>query len=204
MKRYLKAFSLIAGLGLLLSAAAEPSRTAEAAHGLFKSVSAAAGALRPAAQATAALRHSTLSRPRVSRLENGRLVVALESSGDVRGDLTLILDTDQDGTVSAGTWSLVSSYVEDVGGAHHDDEPGGEAEGGHGEKFVDDGTLSGNVLSGSVSLDTDGSVVAVSAVQLEVKGGSLTFAGVTQGDGLVSGSNLADKDAASGSLALNF
>jgi len=198
MKRYLIATVLVIGLGVTLSAIAQPNRTASAAHSLLASVGAAVSTFDPAAQQSAAAHNSTLNRPRLSKLDNGRVVVAMESSGDIRGDMTLILDTDPAGTVTGGTWALVSSYVEDVSHEHSDAE---HAEGG---KFINDGTLNGNILSGSVLFSADGSVNSVNGIQLEVKGGSLTFSSVSQGDGLVSGSNLSDQAAATGSLVLNF
>ena len=189
---------LLASALALASNSASTRSSDSVARRFLKKVTAVAGTLMNPAQQQTTSHNSTLNRPRVSMVENGRIVVAMESSGDIRGDMTLILDTNSDGTVSGGTWALVSSYVEDIGSP----PPNGD-EDSEGERFVNDGTLSGNILSGSVSFHPDGSVASMSAIQLEVKGGSMTFSNVSQGNGLVS-ADLSDATAATGSLQLNF
>ena len=157
-----------------------------------------------AARARAALQpssahNSTLNRPRVSYQNNGRIVVSMEVQGDIRGDLTFILDTSADGSVRSGVWSLVSSYVESIPAP-----PGGGADGGGGEIFVANGTLTGKTVSASVSFNADGSVASMSVAQLSVDGGSLTFSNISQGSGFATASNLSDRDVAVGSLQLSF
>jgi hypothetical protein len=137
-----------------------------------------------------------LTAARVSTVDAGRLVITMDASGDLRGLVTLKLDVDAQGSITGGDWALVSSYVEDLNPdgtvatpEEHPEEHPGEPEdpnAPHEEhiRLVDNGTLGGSILGGSLSIGPDGSP-NLSDVQLALTSGTLTFAAVTTGAGTV-------------------
>jgi hypothetical protein len=198
MKRFSIGLCLVVLAGLILSAMAQKSPITLARSLSEKNIPVLSRLARmgPLAQSLTA-HNSTLQRARFDDLGGGRIRVSMEATGDTRGDMTLILDYAADGTVTGGTWSQVCSYAEDAGGIDEDGDS-------RGVNFVDKGTLSGTIVAGSLNLNSDGSPSAITAIQLTIESGSLTYSAVTGGNGLVNGWNLSDQHASAGSSMLNF
>ena len=84
------------------------------------------------------------------RDDDGRLVITMGVEGDLRGALTLIVtDMASDGTVRAGEWAIVNTYIEDVAST----STGGSAQEGHstGEVLVHKGTVNGTLAGGTLA-----------------------------------------------------
>jgi hypothetical protein len=150
----------------------------------------------------------TLEEPRMTTEESGRVVVSMESKGDLRGMITFELEPDGAGGALKGKWALVVAYVQDLnpdGTAApqvephpHVAEPAGGDHQEHHEyvRFVREGTVFGDVISATLRGDGTGIDVA----QLIVSNGSIKFASAT-GAGLVT---LSTTDAATTTITLNF
>jgi hypothetical protein len=84
---------------------------------------------------------------------------------------------------------------------HHEEEGPADPE-HHREyiKFVNDGTINGTVQTASLRYGPDGSIIGLSAAQLVVESGSVTFTGATGGGEIVP----SGLDPAAGILSLNF
>lgn len=152
----------------------------------------------------------SLDNAQVSALPNGKVVVTMEAKGDLRGLLTLTLDT-AGNQITGGEWVLVSRYVEYLDEDGHVLTLEEEAEHPHSEtephserlRFVDKGSVSGAVVSGQLAKDANGATTGVDSVGLSLDAGSLTFAGAS-GTGSGSATSLQDVAASSGSLVLTF
>ena len=141
-----------------------------------------------------ALHESALGSARVSGVSASEVVITLDATGDLRGLLTVKLDLAPDGSIAGGEWALVSSYVEDLNPdgtpvtpeEQHEGEEPHDHEAPHQEfvRLVDDGTLGGEVLTGSLTRGPDGAIT-LAGIQLALSSGTLTFASVTVGAGVV-------------------
>ena len=153
--------------------------------------------------------HITLSEAEVSQVAGDRAIITMRAVGALPGALTLMIDRNAaDNTIVGGEWALVISYIRDTGVPHTDDgdhHPAGE-EGvlQSSEELVREGTLKGTIIGGSVTLDSNGAVSSFSSVQLSVNSGTLKFADISSGTGLVHGIDLQSHGTSSGTLALNF
>jgi len=161
------------------------------------------------AQAAPTTRQMTLTNAQVSETAPGRVIVTMEAKGDLRGLVTLTMNTSGH-DITGGEWAFVVRYVEYL---DHHGQPiaEGQEEQVHSEsephaerpRFIDKGTLAGTVRGGAISRGADGAIVGVDSVLLSIESGSLTFEG-TVGDGSSAASGLHNVSAASGSLALTF
>lgn len=150
----------------------------------------------------------SLSNAQTSELPDGKLVVTMEATGDLKGLLTLTMNSS--GTqVSGGEWAFVVRYVEyldadgkvipeDAPEVHSESEPHSER-----PRFVDRGTLAGSVRGGSLAIDDAGHVTGVGSLSIALESGSLTFRGAS-GTGASEASNIRDVLASSGLLTLVF
>ncbi|MDQ1741497.1 MAG: hypothetical protein QOE53_3149 [Pseudonocardiales bacterium] len=140
----------------------------------------------------------TLRTARVSKTEDGRVVVLMEADNDLKGSLTMTLERDANGTtITGGFWALVLSYTELT------PSEGGDGDGAS-ERLIQKGTLSGSVTGGSLTLDADGNVAAINSAQLTITQGSVAYEGVNAGGGSAQENDLQDAAKSSGSLVLNF
>ena len=169
----------------------------------------------------------TLRGARVSE-SAGRVVVTLDARGDLRGLVTLTLTVSPDGTVTRGDWALVASHIEDLNPdgsvaarteGHDegdraepvDESPDTPVEEHHDEssdaphqefiRFVNIGTLGGDVVGGFVGTGTDGGLALVN-LQLRLTNATLTFASASGGDGNLDAD--LGRRGAQGSLRLRF
>lgn len=161
------------------------------------------------AQAITTTRQMTLTNGQVSQIAPGKVVVTLEAKGDLRGLVTLTVNT-AGNEIVGGEWAFVVRYVEylDQHGlpiaegqeehVHNESEPHGER-----LRFIDKGTLAGTVRGGTFSRGADGAIVGVDSVLLSIESGSLTFEGAI-GDGSSAAIGLHNVSAATGTLALTF
>ena len=141
-----------------------------------------------------------LSTPTVTVDENGRTIVTMMATGDLAGPLTMALTTNPDGMVSGGEWALIVSSTVVTQGTP---EPGGDPD-GQSEGLVQKGVLKGNVGSGTIKWNENGSVASISGVSLNVTGGTFEYDGVSGGSGSTNGYNLTDRANSDGTLALTF
>ena len=150
----------------------------------------------------------TVTSPRVSTDERGHVVVSLEATGELRGTITIELDPDGSGGFS-GKWAMAVAYTMSTDADGHEVAPveqheeEGPADPEHHReyiRFVNDGTINGTVQSASLKYGEDGSIIGISAAQLVVESGSVTFAGATGGGEIVP----SGLDPAAGILSLNF
>jgi hypothetical protein len=155
----------------------------------------------------------TLRDARVSRTDDTHLVITAETLGDIKGTISLHLESNQWGW--SGTWALVSSYVRDTNpdgtpaaegehhpeGEQHEGEPGAEP---HHEyiQFVRDGGMNGLVNAGTLAQTPEGAVTSLTSA-MTLLGGTLTFTGAT-GIGDISLVQLEDQPASTGTLTLIF
>lgn len=144
----------------------------------------------------------SLNKAVVSKVSDSNIVVTMEASGDMRGSLSLILNRDaSNNSITGGDWALVASHIEDVD-AH--EESLNESEPHGGELLINNGTLRGSITGGSITLNDEGAVTSLGAIQMSVVSGSLTYSEVSAGDGLANGLGLNDVQTSSGTLTLNF
>jgi len=210
MKRLAFALILASLSGLLWSALAQTSQAALTRQLSFGQLPFLTSLLRTApiqTGATAVARHVTLSQAQVWQEAPNRIVLNTRADGDLPGALTLVIDRNSaDNSITGGEWALAVSYIEDVpatahskssGHADHIKEPDGEL-------LIQKGTLKGSITGGAVTLNADGTVAAVNAVQLNVESGTLTFNNVSGGTGMAHETNLQDFSTSSGTLSLKF
>ncbi len=138
--------------------------------------------------------NGTLDGSRVTNLEGGRIVVSTYVAGGFKGLLSVWIQTDGS-AVTGGDWALVHAYSEDAGDGH--------GEHSEGENFVNKGTLSGKITGGGISLDPQGNLASLNALQLSLTSGSLTYDGV-QGYGSVSLSDAGSEVTSTGTITLDF
>lgn len=154
----------------------------------------------------------TLNSARVDMIQGDRIVASFNASGDVRGIFTATIDRDASGALR-GEWVLVSRYLRDLTPEGQPDTlalladeraslPGQELHTRHKEYFDihDRGTLRGSIAGGSLSLDVDGRLRSIEALQLVIDGGDLEFKGA-KGAASLTGINLQTIDGV-GSLTL--
>jgi hypothetical protein len=150
------------------------------------------------AQSQATTYNLTLSHAEASVDESGRIVVTMMASGDLQGTVTVRLDRSAEGAVT-GEWAFNVSYTEVMAVV-----PNGTGDEDPGEALVQKGVLKGSVKGGSIALNDDGSVRALSSLLLELKAGTLEYESVTAGDGLLNGTDVSNRDASNGSISLTF
>lgn len=166
-----------------------------------KTISAAVKALRLTSSPRASSHNINLSTAQISLGENGKVIVAMDATGDLRGSFTLTIERGSGGmTVVGGYWAMIESYTDLTPLGHPDADGDGEAVN---ETLIQKGTLSGNISNGTVTLDASGNVTAVD-VMLVVENGSVDYADIHQGGGTAQASNLQDTSTSAGSLTLNF
>jgi len=140
-------------------------------------------ALAPATPVHAAAQVVRLSGARVSVVDANRTVVVFEAAGEIRGMLTLMLNTGQEKLT--GEWALVSRYVIDL---NTGDAPRpaveGEGEPEEAPAFVDRGTLQGDVVGGQLAFDAKGQLTGIQGLRTQVRNASQEFAGATGGGSL--------------------
>lgn len=135
--------------------------------------------------------------------EQGRLVITMQTNGDLPGVLTLVVSTNPDGTIRGGEWALNVSYTAPLnpGAAPVPDSPDPDAAAG--EQLIQRGVITGTIDGGSVSFNGD-SVTAVTGLLLSVGSGSLQFASVNAGSGQVDATSVADWTNSTGTASLYF
>jgi hypothetical protein len=141
---------------------------------------------------------------------NGRTVVTMVTRGDLPGTLTLALNTAADGAVTGGEWALIVSYTAvteadghlTIGPVDSGSDEAGVAD--HTEAFVQKGVLKGQVGTGSITRNADGTLSSLSGMSLQVSGGTLDYDQTTTGVGNINGWNLADRNTSNGVLAIAF
>jgi hypothetical protein len=142
-----------------------------------------------------------LSGSRVSMMEKDRIVASFDATGDIRGMVTVWIDRDAKGALT-GEWFLVSRYVQDLNANGEVDDalaieraalPGAELHRMHHEYIGihEGGTLRGTITGGALSLDVDGVLRGIDALQLAIDGGNIEFTGA-KGTAQLSASNLRD------------
>lgn len=164
-------------------------RTATALAAAFVLTSFAA---RPLAQHAHSDSYSTtFGAPRIDRLEDGKVVINIDTAGEFKGLLTLNLAPNEAG-VMTGEWILAVRYVDNTDPATgvepepHSHEATAEtaeveaAAGNHRDyvRFVDKGVIGGTVDAAALDLDADGTLIDFRAA-LKISVGTFTFAGAT-------------------------
>jgi hypothetical protein len=158
----------------------------------------------------AAAQDVALKGARLDMLPDGRAVVSFESSGAIRGLLTLQIE--RDGDAVRGQWVLVSRFLQDLTPEGEVDEraqeiraslPGDELHLLHREyvRIVNRGSLFGSIDGGALDFDVDGRLRSVAGLALTIKGGSEEFAGRT-GAASLDAANLHDATRGTGTLRL--
>jgi len=154
-------------------------------------------ALAPATPVHAAAQVVRLTSARVSVVDANRTVVTFETAGDIRGMLTVSLNTGQDKLT--GEWALVSRYVIDLNtGDSLKPAVEGEGEPEEAPAFVERGTLQGDVMGGQLVRDANGQLTAIRGLKVLVRNASQEFAGASGGGSL----NAADLGQGSGTFDL--
>jgi hypothetical protein len=139
-------------------------------------------------------------------LDDGRVALTTQLSGDLRGPLTIAFRVGPDGQL-AGEWALAVSYVQDIDASGnpvapepHDDGDVDEPQ--HREVLVQRGVLKGEIAGGTMTLAADGSMATIDGAWLQITGGTQEFAAATSGSGFLS---LTKQDGGTtGSLDLTF
>lgn len=141
-------------------------------------------------------RSISLNVARVSIDANNRLVVSMDASGDLPGEITFMIDRNADNTIRGGDWALVVARAEYTGPTDEEgDQPG--------MVLVRRGTLWGSIASGTLVMDDDGKVVSLTGLQLTLASGSMEFDGAN-GSGSAQATDLQDTQTSSGSLVVTF
>lgn len=149
------------------------------------------------AQASQTVHAMTLSNAVESIDTANRKVFVVNVAGDLPGVLTVAVVVAADGTVSSGEWALNVSYIQ-FG------PPDADGDGDASETLVQRGVIKGSVSSGSTVLGPDGLASTLSGLQLNVTGATVEFSSVKTGLGTLSGGNMNQQTASSGTLSLNF
>jgi hypothetical protein len=149
------------------------------------------------AQSQPTTHNLTLANATESIDARGRIVLVANVQGDLPGVLTLALVVSPDGTVTGGEWALNVSYIQ-FG------PPSSDGDGDASESLVQLGVIKGSVSGGSTGLASNGFATALTAIQLNVTGATVQFAGTTNGSGSVTGSSMDRQDTSSGSLTISF
>ena len=199
IKRFVLAISLTALAGLGWTTIARPNHSPFLSS--LTSIKNAVRVFKTSAGRSAATVHSgSLSRTRVSYVENNRVVITMDAVGDLPGALTLMIERDGSGrAVIGGDWALVVAEIPPLD--NHQDNNG---QGGPSDQPIQKGTLSGTVSGGSISLSADGKLASIDALQLNLNLGSQVFKNVSSGDGNVQVVNVENYPLSSGSISLSF
>jgi len=141
-------------------------------------------------------------------LDDGRVALTTQVSGDLRGPLTVAFHVGPDGQL-AGEWALAVSYVQDVDASGNPVAPEPHEDGDadapqHHEVLIQRGVLKGEIAGGTMTRGDNGAIAAIDGVWLQITGGTQEFAAVTSGSGFLSLTSLQDGGAATGSLDLTF
>jgi hypothetical protein len=143
----------------------------------------AASASTAAQQATGSSHASALSAPRVDTLGDGRVVISLIASGDLRGLLTLTLHPTA-GSSYTGEWAFTVAHVDNsdpaTGLEPAPEGPEGDTSADHPHKdfvrLVQRGSLSGTVGDAVLVRDASGALSGLAAT-LSVCLGTMEFNG---------------------------
>ena len=111
--------------------------------------------------------NDTLSGSQTASAETGSITLNLNATGDLPGILSLSI-RHEGGSINGGTWKLTVL------------PPNADA------SSSENGSLTGNLSGGTLTLDSNGIVTAASSVQLTVLGGTGQYAEVTGGSGTLS------------------
>jgi hypothetical protein len=126
-----------------------------------------------------------------------RLVIVATVQGDIPGILTLAVIVGPDGVVRGGEWALTVSYIQ-FG------PPDTDGDGDASESLVQRGVIKGSVSVGSSFLAANGLASELSGIILNVTGATLEFVGKNSGTGTVTGRNMNQQAASSGTLTITF
>jgi hypothetical protein len=143
----------------------------------------------------------TLSHAESMTDSSGRVVVTLMAKGDLSGVVTLALERNAAGAVTGGEWAMNVSYTEAV---PVDPSAPVSADPDGGERLVQKGTIKGAVVGGTLTLSADGSLTSLNDVVLSLNGGTIQYQSATSGSGLVTATQLANRDTATGAVSLIF
>ena len=134
----------------------------------------------------AAIHNSTVSGAQTAAPENGAVAVNLNATGDLPGMVKVTLQRDGS-NVSGGSWSMtVLPQNADANSS-------------------ETGTLTGSISGGSVTLDANGVISAVTSVQLTVQSGTGQYSTITSGNGTLNLSADAENSSKlGGPLVLDF
>jgi hypothetical protein len=145
----------------------------------------------------------TLSLAEATTDPAGRVVVTMLAKGDLAGVVTLALEKNAAGTVTGGEWALNVSYVESVPvDPNAPVNPSGDNDGG--ERLVQKGMIKGRITSGTLTLNADGTLSSLDGVLLSLDSGTLQYQSATSGSGLVTASQLGNRDTATGAVSFIF
>jgi hypothetical protein len=131
----------------------------------------------------------------------GRVVVTLMATGDLSGVVTLALERGAAGAVTGGEWAINVSYTELVP-AVPTAAPSSDPDGG--ERLVQKGAIKGSIAGGTLTLNADGTLASLNDVVLTVSSGTLEYQSATSGSGLVTATQLASRNSATGAVSLIF
>lgn len=134
----------------------------------------------------AATYNGTVSGAQTASPESGSVAVNLNATGDLPGMVKVTLR--HEGTnVNGGTWTMTVL------------PPNADA------TSSETGTLTGTISGGSVTVDANGTITAVSSVQLTVQSGTGQYSAINSGNGTLSLSADAENSSKlGGPLVLDF
>ena len=136
--------------------------------------------------AHAATYNDTVSGAQTASAESGSVAFNLTASGDLPGMLSLKLQH-EGGNVNGGTWTLTVL------------PPNADA------TSSENGTLTGSLSGGTLTLDANGIATAANSIQLTVTSGTGQYASITSGSGTLNLSADAETPTKlGGPFALNF
>jgi len=134
----------------------------------------------------AATYNGTVSGAQTASAENGAVAVNLNASGDLPGMVKVTLQH-TGGNVSGGSWTMTIL------------PPNADA------SSSETGTLAGSISGGSVTVDANGVITAVTSVQLTVQSGTGQYSTITSGNGTLTLSADAENSSKlGGPLVLDF
>jgi hypothetical protein len=127
---------------------------------------------------------SELTGIRPDVLPDGRIVISMDASGDLKGRLTMTLAEGEQGVT--GTWVFVATYNEDLRAdgtpireddhvAHDHDDPTTPESHREYSRVRRDGVIVGTATSVTLQRTADGQLVGVDRAEFVTTGGTLTF-----------------------------
>jgi len=153
----------------------------------------------------------TAAEAATTMLDDGRVALTTQISGDLKGPLTIAFRVGPDGQI-AGEWALAVSYVQDVDAAgnpvafepHEDGDVDAAGQADHHEVLIQRGVLKGEIAGGTMTPGDNGAIAAIEGAWLQVTAGTQEFAAVTSGSGFLSLTSPQDGGAMTGQLDLTF